>query len=96
VGRLVMNFKFDNFVKKLMMENQYIKKALYALIEETDDVQLLEEIEIMLVKKTKHDFWDSLPASQRKSIERGIEQASKGETTAHEDVMKKYEKWLIK
>jgi len=80
-----------------MMENQHIKKALYALIEETDDVQLLEEIEIMLLNQnTKHDIWDSLPASQKESIEKGIDQASKGETTAHDVVMKKYEQWLIK
>jgi predicted transcriptional regulator len=79
------------------MENQQIKTSLYALIEETDDVQLLEEIEIMLLNQnTKQDFWDVLPASQKESIERGVEQAAKGETTAHEDVLKKYEKWLTK
>jgi predicted transcriptional regulator len=79
------------------MENQHIKKVLYALIEETDDFQLLEEIEIMLLNQnTKQDFWDLLTASQKKSIERGIEQASKGETVAHDDVIKKYEQWLIK
>ena len=91
-----LNTKLDIFVKKITMENQQIKTALYALIAETEDLQLLEEIEILLVKNTKPDFWDSLPPSQKESIEKGLEQASKGETTAHDDVMKRYEKWLIK
>jgi len=79
------------------MDNSEIKSVLYTLIENTDDLNLLEEVKLMLSgQNLTQDFWEDLPESQRKSIERGIEQASKGETVAHEDVMKKYGKWLTK
>jgi predicted transcriptional regulator len=79
------------------MDNSEIKSVLYTLIENTDDLNLLEEVKLMLSgQNLTQDFWEDLPESQRKSIERGIEQAAKGETVAHEDVMKKYGKWLTK
>ena len=40
------------------------------------------------------DFWVLLPDYQKKSIERGLRQNDKGETKPHEEVMKKFKKWL--
>jgi predicted transcriptional regulator len=79
------------------MEHTDIKTDLHALIDKTDDVQVLEAIRILLHKKTdEQDFWDTLPHFQKESIERGLAQVERGETKSHEEVMKKYEKWLTK
>jgi predicted transcriptional regulator len=40
------------------------------------------------------DFWDELPLSVQESVKRRMEQANRGETGLHSEVMKKYEKWL--
>ncbi len=79
------------------MEIQSIKSELHAIIDQANDLKLLEAIRTLLRSKTDDpDFWDQLPDSQKKSIERGLEQAANGQTTPHEDVMTKYEKWLQK
>nr|NQU91290.1 hypothetical protein [Bacteroidota bacterium] len=79
------------------MGNIDIKSDLHTLIDRTNDLQVLEAIKVLLYSKVdEQDFWDTLPESQKKSIERGLEQSSKGETKPHEEVMKKYEKWLTK
>jgi len=79
------------------MENLEIKTDLYRLIDSVDDLKVLEAMKVLLKSQVdEKDFWDYLPESQKRSIERGIEQAERGETLAHEEVMKKYEKWLTK
>ncbi len=40
------------------------------------------------------DWWDTVEASAKESIERGLMQADAGEVRPHEEVMKKYKKWL--
>ena len=41
-------------------------------------------------------LWDMMPDEVRKGLERGIEQSKKGLGRSHEEVMKKYTKWLKK
>lgn len=86
-----------NFAENSNMEHTDIKSDLHALIDKTTDLQILEAIRVLLHKKTDEpDFWDALPESQKESIERGLAQAERGETKPHDEVVKKYEKWLTK
>ncbi|MBE0638121.1 MAG: hypothetical protein IH598_06365 [Bacteroidales bacterium] len=79
------------------MQHQNVKSDLFALIEQTNDMKVLEAIRILLQKNVQEqDFWDQLPEFQKKSIEKGLSQVEQGNTIAHEEVMKKYEKWLTK
>jgi len=48
------------------------------------------------LKSLNIDLWDNLPDSVKKSAERGLEQADKGELKLHAEVMKKYKIWLKK
>ena len=41
-------------------------------------------------------LWDLMPDEVRNGVERGIEQSKKGIGKPHEEVMKKYSKWLKK
>jgi hypothetical protein len=77
------------------MEIQNIKSELYAIIDQSDDLKLLEAIKTLLLTKTRDtDFWDQLPDLQKKSIDRGLAQAANELSASHEEVMRKYEKWL--
>jgi hypothetical protein len=79
------------------MENLEIKTDLYRLIDSVNDLKVLEAMKVLLKSQVdEKDFWDYLPEQQKRSIERGLEQAENGETKPHEEVMKKYEKWFIK
>ncbi|MBI4945898.1 MAG: hypothetical protein HY840_05800 [Bacteroidetes bacterium] len=55
---------------------------------------------ILTVVKTfaeeKLTLWDIMPDEVRKGVERGIDQSKKGAGRTHEEVMKKYSKWLKK
>jgi predicted transcriptional regulator len=79
------------------MEIMSIKSDLHAIIDQTNDVKVLEAVKTLLQSKMEErDFWDQLPDFQKRSIERGLLQASRGETLTHEEVMKKFEKWPSK
>lgn len=77
------------------MEQDNIKSYLHELIDKTDDQSILESLTVLLENRIdKEDFWDYLPEFQKESINRGLAQAEKGHTKTHDEVMKKYTKWL--
>ncbi len=41
-------------------------------------------------------LWDMMPDEVRKGLEKGIDESKKGVGRSHQDVMKKYTKWLKK
>jgi hypothetical protein len=47
-----------------------------------------------LLENHEKELWDDLPAHVKAGIERGKKQADAGMFTPHEEVMKKYEKYL--
>jgi predicted transcriptional regulator len=69
---------------------QLAKKLL-----DTEDKEVLKYIKALFETRTT-DWWDGLPKEVQKSIEIGLKQAEKGETVPHDQVMKKYKKWLKK
>ncbi len=76
------------------MNLQARKLELVQLILNTDRPNLLEKVRQILKQEKEADWWDELPLSVQESVKRGMEQAKKGETRSHSEVMKKYEKWL--
>ena len=72
-----------------------LKSDLHSLIDKVNDATILNVIKAILSKQVgERDFWDGLPLNIQESVKRGMEQARKGETKTHSEVMKKYEKWL--
>lgn len=53
---------------------------------------LLEKVSAFLKSEGKTDWWDELPESVQKSIEKGKEQARKGKTVPHDIVMNQFYK----
>lgn len=77
------------------MNTAELRTDLHNLIDKVEDPIILNAIRAILSKELHdQDFWDDLPTNVQKSVERGIEQAQVGETTAHYEAMKKYNKWL--
>ncbi len=61
----------------------------------TNNAALINHIKA-LFETQNVDLWDEMPEDVRKSVERGLKQSESGETKSHEQVMKKYKKWLKK
>lgn len=58
------------------------------------DEKALKMVRAMLEAKEEHDWWDDLSDGAKASIEQGLKDAKQGKLTPHEEVMKKYKKWL--
>ena len=41
-------------------------------------------------------LWDMMPVQVRKQVEKGLEQSKNGLGKPHDEIMKKYNKWLKK
>ena len=76
------------------MNLQARKLELVQLILNTDRPNLLEKVSQILKQEKEDEWWDELPLSVQESVKKGIEQAKRGETRPHSEVMKKYQKWL--
>lgn len=56
-----------------------------------------EEVVLSVVKtfaQEESEWWDSVEDDAKESINRGLKQAKEGDMFSHEEVMRKYKKWL--
>lgn len=75
------------------MDIQTEKLQLVKRLLDTDDESVLQEVKTVFDNHEK-DFWKELPDNVKQGIERSRQQAAAGLLTLHEDVMKKYAKYL--
>jgi hypothetical protein len=75
------------------MDVQTEKIELAKRLLETDDEAVLLQIKEVFESHDK-DFWSDLPEHVKAGIERGRKQAAEGKLTPHDEVMKKYAKYL--
>lgn len=75
------------------MDVQIEKIALAKRLLETDDEAVLLQIKEIFESNDK-DFWNDLPEHVKAGIERSRKQAADGKLIPHEEVMKRYSKYL--
>jgi hypothetical protein len=75
----------------LSLENKKIE--LIQWFSTLNDKSLIDKL-MKLREKEKTDWWNEISASERESIEKGIQDADKGKLTSHSNVKEIYEKWL--
>ncbi len=56
----------------------------------------LEMMYLFLDASKNNDWWNEITDEQKKSVKKGLAQLDRGEGISHNDVMKKYGKWLKK
>jgi hypothetical protein len=61
----------------------------------TNNTSLINQIKA-LFETQDVDLWDEMPDEIKQSVERAIKQADNEELKSHDEVMKKYKKWLKK
>jgi predicted transcriptional regulator len=69
-----------------IMNLQAKKLELVQLILNTEKPSILQKVEDVFKKKA--DWWDEISEDERKSIEKGLAEANRGELIPHEQVMK--------
>ena len=69
-----------------IMNLQAKKLELVQLIINTEKPSILQKVEDVFKKKV--DWWDEISEDERKSIEKGLAEADRGELIPHEQVMK--------
>ena len=75
------------------MDIQAEKIDLVRRLLDTDDKSILQEVKNVFESHEK-DFWNDLPEYVKEGIIRSKKQADAGQLTPHDEVMKKYAKYL--
>jgi len=78
------------------MDIKEIRADLHNMIDKISDRKVLTAVKTLLSGKAdrESDWWDTISEEEREEIEQGLREADKGEVTPHEEVIKKYKKWL--
>jgi predicted transcriptional regulator len=76
-----------------MAPTDLLREQVKKYIDDADD-KTVKMVYAMLEAEHKYDFWNELPDIVKKEIDEAVKQADAGELIAHEEVMKKYNKWL--
>lgn len=75
-----------------IMNIETIKLELMHLLLQTQEESLLAKIK-KVFEEERTDWWDEMDEEERQEIQKGIEQADKGQFAPHEKVMKRFDKW---
>jgi uncharacterized protein HemY len=75
------------------MDIQVEKIELAKRLLDTDDETVIQELKNVFDAHGK-DFWNDLPTHVKEGIEHSRKQAEQGLLTPHDEVMKKYDKYL--
>ncbi len=80
----------------LIMDIVDLRTDLHNMIDKISDSNVLNAVKTLLSGKaaTQTDWWDTISDEEKAEIEQGLAEADRGEVIPHEEVMKKYEKWL--
>mgnify|MGYP001011496613 CR=1 FL=1 len=78
-----------------MSEIQLLRKQVKKFVDNASEKELEMAYHLFNASK-KSDWWDEISTEQKKAIDKGLKQLDNGEGIPHEEVMKKYAKWLTK
>jgi hypothetical protein len=62
-------------------------------IQDNDLLDLIKNI-IDLPEASKNDWWDHITSEEKESINQGLNDLQQGKVSSHNQIRKKYEKWL--
>ena len=74
-----------------------LKDNIRSYLTDIEDERFLKSLSAMIqayVEEQEDDFADRLTPAQIASIETGLQQIKEGKTIPHEEVKKRYKKWL--
>ena len=70
------------------------KQKIIDWIASLSDESIIYKIKLLKEQEKNTDWWDEISDAEKASIKRGIEDVKAGRVVPHEEVKKKYEKWL--
>lgn len=77
-----------NSVKVMRQE---VKKYI-----DTADEKVVKMIHAMLEVDSDAGWWDSMPDAVKADVEAALEESESGKTIPHEEIQKRYQRWLAK
>ncbi len=77
------------------MSTSVLRKEVKKYIDKVDN-RTLKIVHAMLEAEEDYDSWEELPASLKRSIQKGLKQADEGKLIPHEVIVKQYKKWFTK
>ena len=88
--------------KVLKMSNLELKGGILEMIARIDDQESLRELAKIITEflgnhEQDNDYWEDLSEAEKRELDSAIlESEDESNLVDHEDVMKKYERWLNK
>lgn len=86
--------KCSKFDKTFLLMKDVLREHIKLHIDDADDKTVEKVFKIM--EGEDGDLLENLSAEQEASLIRGIKDADEGRTIPHEEVIKKFSKWLTK
>ena len=77
------------------MDTIQLRKRVKKFVDEANEKELQMIYRMFEVEK-EYDWWVELPKEIQEEIDLSVQESEEGKTIPHEEVMKKYAKWLKK
>lgn len=73
------------------LKRQEIKKHI-----ETADLKEVKIVHAILEVDAENNWWDTMPDKVKQDVEAALIESDKGLVIPHEEIQKRYKKWIVK
>lgn len=63
---------------------------------DTADVKVVKMLHAMLEVDAENDWWDTVPDKIKSDIDAALLESENGDVIPHEEIKKRYQKWIVK
>ena len=76
------------------MSAELLRKSIYALIEQVEDVEFLAAMYKIIKSSRPDDWWGQIDPAEKKLLQKGLSELENGDYFSHDDVMAEVKKIL--
>jgi predicted transcriptional regulator len=78
-----------------MTSIEILRKEVKEYIQHADE-KIVKMVHAMLETDVENDWWERMPDAVKADVEAAIKEADEGKLIPHEEIRKRYSKWLTK
>ena len=78
-------------MNSIKIMRQEVKKYI-----DVADDKIVQMVHAMLEVDADVDWWNSMPDNVKEDVEDALGESERGEVVPHEEIQKRYRKWLVK
>jgi predicted transcriptional regulator len=83
-------------MNSIIMNTEKVMRQEIKKYTDAADVKVVKMMHAMLEIDADNDWWDTMPDNVKVNVEAALIESERGQVAPHEEIKKRYQKWIVK